>query len=188
MVNQAKLRSFNTALCYKYGFEVSRDYKHAMRLDDWNGNKKWKEAVNVEMKQIDEYETFEDRGHSSKTKHPEGYKRIHVHLVFDIKHDGRHKGRLVANGNLTKVPLESVYSGVVSLRGFRLVVFLAELNKLELWSTDIGNAYLENFTREKVYIAALNLEIGKDTSSSSAKRNTDCAQVGRCGMSASPSA
>jgi hypothetical protein len=33
-------------------------------------------------------------------------------------------------------------------------LFLAELNKLETWSTDIGNAYLEAFTSEKVYIIA----------------------------------
>ena len=49
-------------------------------------------------------------------------------------------------------PLESVYSGIVSLRSLRIVVFLAELNQLELWGADIGNAYLEAKTREKVYI------------------------------------
>ena len=154
MVNQAKLRSYNTAPRYKYGFEVARDYNHAMRLDERNGNKRWKEAIDTEMKQIDEYETFNDHGLAKDRKPPDGYKKIRVHLVFDIKHDGRHKARLVADGHLTDVPLESVYSGVVSLRGFRLVIFLAELNGLETWSTDIGNAYLESFTREKVYIVA----------------------------------
>jgi hypothetical protein len=64
---------------------------------------------------------------------------IRVHLVFDIKHDGRHKARLVADGHLTGIPLDSVYSGVVSLQGFRLILFLAELNNLQLWATDIGN-------------------------------------------------
>ena len=93
-------------------------------------------------------------GHATKTRPPEGYKRIRVHLVFDIKHDGRHKARLVADGHLTDVPLESVYSGVVTLRGFRLVLFLGELNDLETWSTDVGNAYLEAYTSEKVYIIA----------------------------------
>jgi hypothetical protein len=34
------------------------------------------------------------------------------------------------------------------------MLFLAELNHLELWPTDIGNAYLEAFTSEKVYIIA----------------------------------
>jgi len=33
-----------------------------------------------------------------------------------------------------------------------LVVFLTELNHLETWATDIGNACLESETREKVYI------------------------------------
>ena len=42
----------------------------------------------------------------------------------------------------------------MSLRGLRLVLFLAELNKLEVYSTDIGNAYLEAQTSEKVYIIA----------------------------------
>jgi Reverse transcriptase (RNA-dependent DNA polymerase) len=154
LINQAKLRSFNTAPRYKYGYEVPRDYAHALRLDAKNGNTKWQDARSVEMNQIHEYETFIDKGHHSKTPVPAGYKKIRVHLVFDVKHDGRHKARLVADGHLTEVPLDSVYSGVVSIRGFRITLFLAELNHLELWATDIGNAYLEAFTSEKVYIIA----------------------------------
>ena len=34
------------------------------------------------------------------------------------------------------------------------MLFLAELNKLEVWATDIGNAYLEAETKEKLYIIA----------------------------------
>jgi len=47
-----------------------------------------------------------------------------------------------------------VYSSVVSLRGVRLLAFVGELNGLKVWSTDIGNAYLETCTKEKVYIIA----------------------------------
>ena len=152
MVNQAKLRSFNTAPRYKYGFEVPRTYDQAMRLDQRNGNTLWADAIVLELVQIDEYDTFLDKGHHTKVAAPNGYKKIRVHLIFDVKHDGRHKARLVADGHLTEIPLESVYSGVVSLRGFRLVLFLAELNQLKMWATDIGNAYLEAYTSEKVYI------------------------------------
>jgi hypothetical protein len=53
-----------------------------------------------------------------------GYKKIHTHLVYDCKHDGRHKAWMVADGHLTDIPLESMYSGVVSLRGLRIVTFL----------------------------------------------------------------
>ena len=88
------------------------------------------------------------------TNVPEGFKKIRVHFVFAVKHDGCHKARLVAGGHLTDVPLDSVYSGVVSLRSLRLVIFLAELNGLELFSADVGNAYLEAKTKEKVYIIA----------------------------------
>ena len=34
------------------------------------------------------------------------------------------------------------------------MIFLAELNKVKIWATDVGNAYLEADTREKVYIIA----------------------------------
>ena len=40
------------------------------------------------------------------------------------------------------------------LCGLRLVLFLAELNGLDTWATDIGNAYLEAKTTELVYIIA----------------------------------
>jgi Reverse transcriptase (RNA-dependent DNA polymerase) len=154
MVNQAKLRSYNTAPKFKNGYQVPRNYSEAVRLDERNGNNKWQEAINLELQQINDYDTFVDCGHHTSARIPSEYKKIRVHFVFDVKHDGRHKARLVADGHLTEVPLESVYSGVVSLRGFRLVLFLAELNNLELWATDIGNAYLEAYTSEKVYIIA----------------------------------
>jgi hypothetical protein len=38
--------------------------------------------------------------------------------------------------------------------GLRIVTFLSELNGLDLWATDIGNAYLEAFTMEQNYIVA----------------------------------
>jgi Reverse transcriptase (RNA-dependent DNA polymerase) len=143
MVNQAKLRSYNTAPRYKYGFEAPKTYGQALCLDKRNGNTLRGNDTVLELTQIDDYVTFIDKGHHTKVKAAIGYRKIRVHLIYDIKHDGRHKARLVADGHLTEIPLESVYYGVVSLRGFRIVLFLAKLNHLKLWSTDIGNAYLE---------------------------------------------
>ena len=154
IINQAKLRSFRTAPRYKYGYELPRngDYEHAKALDERNGNTKWQDALHTERTQLFEYNTFKPLPRGSKA--PKGHKKIRVHVVWDVKHDGRHKARIVAGGHLTDEPVDSVYSGVVSLRGIRLMIFLAELNNIDLWTTDIGNAYLEALTKEKVYIVA----------------------------------
>ena len=85
---------------------------------------------------------------------PPGYQKIRVHLIFAVKYDGRHKARLVADGHLTPEPVESIYSGVASLRNLKLVIFLRKLNNYELWGADIGNAYLEAPREEKLYIVA----------------------------------
>ena len=152
LANQAKLRSFRTAKKYMYGFEIPKDYADAIRLDRLHGNTKWQDCTKLEMDQLKEYKVFVDMGKGTPT--PKGYQKIRVHLVYAVKHDGRHKARLVADGHLTEVPVDSVYSGVVSIRGLKMMVFLAELNSLDIWATDIGNAYLEAYTTEKVAIVA----------------------------------
>ena len=85
-----------------------------------------------------------------------GFKTIRLHLVFACKHDGRHKARLVADGHLTDVPVNSVYAGVISLHGLRLCILIAELNDLEenMQLTLVIYIYLEALTQEKVYIKA----------------------------------
>ena len=126
------------------------NHDQAIELDDNNGNNRWKQAETLELGQIHEYRTFLDKGKNAPI--PDGYKKIKVYFVYAVKHDGRYKARLVAGGHLTNTPVDSVYSSVVSLRCLRLVVFLGELNDLEVWATDIGNAYLESKTKEKVCI------------------------------------
>jgi hypothetical protein len=142
MVNQTKLRSYRTAPNYQCGYEVPKDYQHAVRLDERAGNTKWQDSTKLDMNQLDDYDTFKDYGHSGRPpdydtfkdygdsgRPPDEYKKIRVHLIFTVKHDGRHKSRLIADGHLTDVSLDSLYSGVVSLRGPRLLlVLLAELN------------------------------------------------------------
>ena len=149
LINQAKLRSARTRLVYKYGFLVPHNHDQAMDLDLKNGNTRWRDAEKLEMKQLHEYETFIDKGKEAHI--PVGYKKIRCHMVYDVKHDGRHKARLVAGGHLTDTPVDSVYSSVVSLKGLRAVIFVSELNGLVVWGTDVGNAYLEALTKEKVH-------------------------------------
>jgi hypothetical protein len=77
----------------KYGYEVPRNYADAIDIDRRNKNTKWQDAVALELKQIDDYCTFIDLGPKETAKIPKGYKKICVHLVYNVKHDGCHKGR-----------------------------------------------------------------------------------------------
>ena len=55
---------------------------------------------------MEAYQIFKD--YRYKAEPPPGYKVIRVRLVYDVKHDGRHKARLVADGHLTDIPDDSV--------------------------------------------------------------------------------
>ena len=153
MVKQANLKSIRRSRVFKFGIELPRDYEDAKRLDAENHNTKWQNAIKRELGQVvDDYKVFQDLGKGTPV--PAGYKKITCHLVFDYKpQDNRFKARYVAGGHLTKPPpLEDVYSGVVSLRTLRLVFLIAELNGLETYSADIGNAYLEADCLERIVI------------------------------------
>ena len=154
LIKQAKLRSYRLRPKYKYGFEVPRNYEHALELDRRNGNTSWSDANVTEHGKLGEYEVFLNKGKYHIAKIPQGYRQIKVHTIFDVKHDGRHQARVVADGHLTEVPAESVYSGVVSLRGLRACIFLGKLNNMPAWGTDISSAYLCAKTSEKVCIKA----------------------------------
>ena len=109
-----------------------------MQFDTENKNSKWYDAIKLEMESMLEYEVFIkwDRAILDKPKKvmnpPKGYYKIKEHLVFAVKFDGRHKARLVADGHLTPKPIEIIYSGVVSLRNLRQVLFLGNLNNLDI--------------------------------------------------------
>ena len=157
-VKQSRIRQVRASVRYQHGFQVPRDYNDAMRLDKEKGNTHWQDAMDLELTQIHEYKVFKDTGkakfHNGKVVTPDGFQKIRVHFVYAVKNDGRFKARLVADGHLTKEPVESIYSGVVSLRSLRMVVFLSQLNNLEIWGADVGNAYLEAYTDEKLCIMA----------------------------------
>eukprot|EP00957_Ditylum_brightwellii_P163496 12447627-Ditylum_brightwellii.AAC.1 len=55
-----------------------------------------------------------------------------VHLVYDVKQDGRLKARLVAESHMTGPNTDTYYSSVVSPRAMRMMIFLDELNGIEL--------------------------------------------------------
>ena len=96
---------------YKFGVRIPRNREEILRLDKINGNTFWEEAIDKEIGQLLDYETFNFQEKGEKA--PSGYQRIPGFLVFDVKHDLRRKARFVAGGHVTNPPKEEVYSGVV---------------------------------------------------------------------------
>ena len=139
-IKQSKIRQVRRSQTYMFGYLITRNYMEAMQFDSENNNSKWYDAIKLEMESMLEYKVFKKCDKAILDKHkkvmnpPKGYHtpRIKVHLVFAVKFDGRHKARLVADGHLSPEPIENIYSGVVSLRNLRLVIFLGKLNHLEL--------------------------------------------------------
>ena len=98
------------------------------------------------------YKTFKPS--KDLKKPPSGYQFVKLHLVFDVKHALKRKARMVAGGHMIKATHEDSFSSVVSLKGMRFCIFIAELNALEILAGDIGNTYLEALTNEKIYYIA----------------------------------
>jgi hypothetical protein len=115
LANQAKLHSFRTASIYMFGHLVPRKHSQGVEIDEKNGNKRWQEAEELELKAILGYGVFNNIGF--RTPGPNGHKKINIHFAYAVKHDGRYKAHLVAGGHLTDTPINSIYSSVASLRG-----------------------------------------------------------------------
>ena len=131
MVQQISAAKSSNQTKIKFGIEVPRHYNDAMRLDRLNNNTMWQDAIKTELDQINEYNTF--KKHGKGIPPPDGYKKVPVHFVFDVKFDLRRKARLVAGGHLTAmIQNDSPYAGIASIRSIRTSMFLAELNDLLL--------------------------------------------------------
>jgi hypothetical protein len=141
---------------HKYGIELPKSVKEALKVDAMTGTDFWKKAIDKEMRNVKPAFEFKDNN-----KVPIGYKHIDCHMIFDVKLDLTRKARFVAGGHQTDPPKDMVYSSVVSRDSVRLAFLLAALNDLKILSADVQNAYLNAPTTERVYTTA-GEEFGKD--------------------------
>src|SRR5574339_1160085 len=108
--------------------------------------------MNKEISQLHESETFKVLDDNEKV--PEGYKLIPYQCIYDVNFDGRRKCRLVAGGHMTDPASEDIYSGVVSMETVRTCFVIAKVNGLLIVAGDVGNAFLNGWTKECVYFIA----------------------------------
>ena len=88
-----------------------------------------------------------------KGKIKPGYEHFNVHIISDIKMDGKftRKSRLVAKSHTTAPPSSITYSSVVSGDSLRVAFLLSSLNDLYIFARDVVNSYLNSKCREKLW-------------------------------------
>lgn len=142
---------------YKFGIRIPTSVEEALELDKENNNTYWYDAIMKEMTNV--RIAFEVVPPGQKA--PPGYQYVGLMMVFDIKMDFTRKARLVARGDQTDTPSTLIYSSVVSRESVRIAFLIAALNDIDLMMFDVGNAYLNAATTEKLYTIA-GKEFGPD--------------------------
>ena len=75
-------------------------------------------------------------------------------MIMNVNQDLRHKCRLVAGGHLIDALDNDIYSTTVNSISVNLLQVKAHKANLEILCGDIGNAYVNAYTKEKVYSIA----------------------------------
>ena len=132
------------------GVVVPRDPKEALELDKKNGNTKWQDSMTTEIDGIQDHETLRFLPPGSEP--PKGYQFAKLRMIFDVKHDLRRKARLVIGGHMVDATGQPIYSSAVQLASVRLLNVIAKAHGLKCIAGDVGNAYLNAYTKEKVYV------------------------------------
>jgi hypothetical protein len=139
---------------YKFGARVPRTLREAYLLDKWANNTKWSDAIQKEVESLVEtYSVFTiyEKGKIPPVDHT----KIPLLWAFDIKFNGRYRARLVAGGHMTpEIDIEESTSSTTSLEDLRVVFVVTSLMNLKVITADVGHAYLQAFTKEKVYTIA----------------------------------
>ena len=135
---------------HKFGIRVPKSIQEALDIDRETGTTHWHDAIQKEMKNVMPAFKFLEPEESV----PVGYKWIPCHMIFDVKMDFTRKARFVAGGHVTDPPTTLTYSSVVSRDSIRIAFLIAALNDIDILAADVGNAYLNAPTREKVYSTA----------------------------------
>ena len=145
-----KFKTMRTPKKIKFGIEVPSTVEEALRLDLENGDKLWQEAIGKEMANSRvAFQILE-----TDDPPPVGFTEITCHLIFDVKMDLTRKARYVAGGHLTDPPSSQTYASVVSRETVRIAFLIAALNDLKILAGDIQNAYLNAYTKEKIFFRA----------------------------------
>jgi len=134
---------------FKYGLEVPKNWKDILRIDEAAGNRNWQDAVEKEVAALVMHNCFDFKSPDFKPSSDFQYCRLH--FVYEIKCDLRHKARLVCNGAQVDPRGLATRATVVKGISVRLLDLIADAQDLQVVCGDIGNAFIQAYTNEKIY-------------------------------------
>ena len=124
----------------KYGVIIPHCVKHAMELDTETGNTLWADAIKKEIDSLLWLRCFDF--HVPDFKPSSEYQFAKLTMIFEVKQDGPHKARLVADGHMVEQRSISSRSMVVKGISIRLLDLIAHRDGLRTLCGDIGNAFI----------------------------------------------
>ena len=117
-----------------------------MIFDRENQNNLWPDAILKEMTALDTAGCFEY--FPQHHRFDKDYQYTPLRIIFDVKkEDLRRKARLVAGGHVIDSTMYESYSSVVQPRTVRMLQTIAINEKLTILTSDIGNAFVQAFTK-----------------------------------------
>ncbi|KAG8865869.1 hypothetical protein FRB97_004333, partial [Tulasnella sp. 331] len=132
---------------------VPKTLKEAMESEDW---KNWKEAMDVEMAQLNKMGTWE------LMELPAGRTAIGCRWVLALKFDAagnlqQYKARLVTQGytQIPSVDYTETYSPTICLDSQRTIFTLATIYSYDIQQMDIKTAHLYGELEEEIYMRQL---------------------------------
>ena len=158
IISKVKSKYWRTS--HKFGIRVPKTVKKEYDIERHSGTEFWTQAIVKEMTNVrivfDKLDgvTTDDM---KKGKINPGYDHLNVRMIFDINMDGKfiRNARLVADGHTTALPSLIKCSSVVSRDSIMIKFLLASLNDLDIFACDIGNAYINDKYREKIWTEAV---------------------------------
>ena len=142
----------------KFGIQVPKKVKEAMRLNENNRNHLWRDGIVKEINVVMIEFKLLDEGENT----PPTYQEIRFHMIFDIKmEDFQQKDRYVAGGHGTVASTTLKYGSVVLRESVCIALTLASSNYLEVKTSDIRNKYLTASCSEKIW-TTFSSEFGPD--------------------------
>ena len=133
----------------EHGHAVPKNWRDIIRINTTNGNHKWHQAVEKDVFSLLHLQYFDIW--SPDFKPSEEYQYVRMKWVYAVKNDFVYKDRLVCDGSRVDPKGLDTRATVVKSISVHLLDLIAHAWHKQVMTGDIGNAFVQSDTQEKIY-------------------------------------